>query len=193
MPADVAHIGQATESSATASNVRSPRTVLVHCTIARTENGAPLPGHAWLAMQPLLHKPVLCLKPPNGPIETFFLRTFETPERDASGCGWHLIRRDKVHTSREEGEFSLEVIRLYPVTSPTNDQQLDDVVEAIRGFTTQVVAQSDFQHLLASPDEFSWLELPNYPTQGSAQAPVASSVSPLAPASLHFFFGRQFH
>ena len=133
-------------------------------------------------MQPLLHKPVLCLKPPNGPIETFFLRTFETPERDASGCGWHLIRRDKVHTSREEGEFSLEVIRFCPVTSPTNDQQLDDVVEAIRGFTTQVLAQSDFQHLLASPDEFSWLELPNYPTQGSAQAPVASSVSPLAPA-----------
>ena len=78
MPADVAHIGQATESSATASNVRSPRTVLVRCAIARSENGAPVQGHVWLAMQPLLRTPVLCLKPLNGPIEFFFFKTSRT-------------------------------------------------------------------------------------------------------------------
>ena len=180
MPTDAAHTGRAV-SSATASNVRSPRTVLVHCAIARSENGTPVQGHVWLALQPLLRTPVLCVKPPNGPIEIFFLKTFESPERDASGCGWHLVSKIKVHCKTDE--FRSDLIRLYPVTSPTIDQQLEDVVDAIRGFTTQVLAKSDFQHLLASPDEFSRLELPDYPTQDSAQAPVASSVSPLAPAS----------
>ena len=180
MPTDAAHTGRAV-SSATASNVRSPRTVLVHCAIARSENGTPVQGHVWLALQPRLRTPVLCLKPLNGPIEILFFQTFGTPERDASGCGWHLVSKIKVHCKTDE--FRSDLIRLYPVTSPTIDQQLEDVVDAIRGFTTQVLAKSDFQHLLASPDEFSSLELPDYPTQDSAQAPVASSVSPLAPAS----------
>ena len=180
MPTDAAHTGRAV-SSATASNVRSPRTVLVHCAIARSENGTPVQGHVWLALEPRLRTPVLCLKPLNGPIEILFFQTFGTPERDASGCGWHLVSKIKVHCKTDE--FRSDLIRLYPVTSPTIDQQLEDVVDAIRGFTTQVLAKSDFQHLLASPDEFSRLELPDYPTQDSAQAPVASSVSPLAPAS----------
>ena len=177
MPADVAHIGQATESSATASNVRSPRTVLVRCAIARSENGAPVQGHVWLAMQPLLRTPVLCLKPLNGPIEFFFFKTLGTPDRDASGCGWHLVSKIKVHCKTDE--FRSELIRLYPMTSPAIDQQLDDVAAAIRGFATQALAKSDFQHLLDSPDEMSRLELPNYPTQGSAQAPVLEVCPPL--------------
>ena len=180
MPTDAAHTGRAV-SSATASHVRSPRTVLVHCAIARSENGTPVQGHVWLALQPRLRTPVLCLKPLNGPIEILFFQTFGTPERDASGCGWHIVSKIKVHCKTDE--FRSDLIRLYPVTSPTIDQQLEDVVDAIRGFTTQVLAKSDFQHLLASPDEFSSLELPDYPTQDSAQAPVTSSVSPLAPAS----------
>ena len=187
MPTDVAHAGRAVESSATAPNVLSPRTVLVHCAIARSENETPVQGHVWLALHWILRTPVLCLKPLNGPIEFFFLKTFDPPERDASGCGWHLISKLKVHCKAGEqgnGEvFRSEVTRLYPVTTPAIDQQLEDVVDTIRGFTTQVLAKSDFQHLLASPDEFSRLELPDYPTQDSAQAPVASSVSPLAPAS----------
>ena len=187
MPADVAHAGRAVESSATAPNVLSPRTVLVHCAIARSENESPVQGHVWLALHWILRTPVLCLKPLNGPIEFFFLKTFDPPERDASGCGWHLISKLKVQCKAGEqgnGEvFRSEVTRLYPVTTPAIDQQLEDVVDTIRGFTTQVLAKSDFQHLLASPDEFSSLELPDYPTQDSAQAPVASSVSPLAPAS----------
>ena len=90
MPTDAAHTGRAV-SSATASNVRSPRTVLVHCAIARSENGTPVQGHVWLALQPRLRTPVLCLKPLNGPIAILFFQTFGTPERDASGCGWHLV------------------------------------------------------------------------------------------------------
>ena len=176
MPTDAAHTGRAV-SSATASNVRSPRTVLVHCAIARSENGTPVQGHAWLALQPRLRTPVLCLKPLNGPIEILFFQTFGTPERDASGCGWHLVSKIKVHCKTDE--FRSDLIRLYPVTSPTIDQQLEDVVDAIRGFTTQVLAKSDFQHLLASPDEFSRLELPNHPTQDSAQAPVLEVRPPL--------------
>ena len=152
MPTDAAHAGRAV-SSATASNVRSPRTVLVHCAIARSENGTPVQGHVWLALQPRLRTPVLCLKPLNGPIEILFFQTFGTPERDASGCGWHLVSKIKVHCKTDE--FRSDLIRLYPVTSPTIDQQLEDVVDAIRGFTTQVLAKSDFQHLQASPDEFS--------------------------------------
>ena len=84
MPTDAAHTGRAV-SSATASNVRSPRTVLVHCAIARSENGTPVQGHVWLALHWILRTPVLCLKPLNGPIEVFFLKTFDPPERDASG------------------------------------------------------------------------------------------------------------
>ena len=167
MPTDVAHTGRAIESSAIASDVLSPRTVLVHCAIAMSETEAPVQGNVWLALQPLLRTPVLCVKPPNGPIEIFFLKAFESPERDASGRGWHLVSMIKVHCKTDE--FRSEVIRLYPAASPTIDQQLEDVVDAIRGFTTQVLAKSDFQHLLASPDEFSRLELPNYPSQDSAQ------------------------
>ena len=170
--------GDVRPEPAVASNVLSPRTVLVHCAIAMSENEAPVQGNVWLALHSMLQTPVLCVKPLNGPIETLFLKTFETLERDASGGGWRLTRKSKVH-----GEFRSDLIRLYPVTTPAIDQQLEDVVDAIRGFTTQVLAKSDFQHLLASPDEFSSLELPDYPTQDSAQAPVTSSVSPLAPAS----------
>ena len=82
-----------------------------------------------------------------------------------------------------EGEFSSEVTRLYPVTTPAIDQQLEDVVDTIRGFTTQVLAKSDFQHLLASPDEFSRLELPDYPTQ--AQRAGTSTRSPSTASGLH--------
>ena len=172
MPTDDAHSGRAVETSAIASNVLSPRTVLVHCAIAMSENEAPVQGNVWLALQPLLRTPVLCVKPLNGPIEILFFQTFGTPERDASGCGWHFVSRTKVHTSCKEGEFRSEMIRLSPVTSQTTDQQLDDAIAAIRGFTTQVLARADFQHLRALPDEFSRNELPEYFTQSGVQAPV---------------------
>ena len=74
----------------------SPRTVLVHCAIAMSENEAPVQGNVWLALQPLLHTPVLCVKPLNGPIEILFFKTFGTPERDASGCGWHFVCKTMV-------------------------------------------------------------------------------------------------
>ena len=56
------------ESPVMAPNVLSPRTVLVHCTITRSENGAPVQGNVWLAMQSMLRTPVLCVKPSNGPM-----------------------------------------------------------------------------------------------------------------------------
>lgn len=72
-----------------------------------------------------------------------------------------------------------ELIRLYPTTPQTSDQQLDDVIAAIRGFATQVLTKADFQHLMASPDEMSRLELPTFPTQSSVQPPVLAVCSPL--------------
>ena len=105
MPTDAAHAGRAVESSAIASNVLSPRTVLVHCAIALSENEAPVQGTVWLALHPWFRTPVLCVKPLNGPIEFRFFKTFGTPERDASGCGWQFVCKTKVHTSCEEGEF----------------------------------------------------------------------------------------
>ena len=165
------------EPPTVASNVLPPRTVLVHCAIAMSENEAPIQGNVWLALQPLLRTPVLCLKPLNDPIEAIFLKTFETPERDASGCGWRLVSKTKVHC--KEGAFMSELIRLYPTTPQTSDQQLDDVIAAIRGFATQVLAKADFQHLMASPDGLSQLELPTFPTQSNVQPPVLSVCSPL--------------
>ena len=85
------------ESPVMAPNVMAPRTVLVHCTIARSENGAPVQGNVWLETHWILRTPVLCVKPLNDPIEAIFLKTFETPERDASGCGWRLGFKTKVH------------------------------------------------------------------------------------------------
>ena len=166
------------EPPTVASNVLPPRTVLVHCAIAMSENEAPIRGNVWLALQPLLRTPVLCVKPLNGPIEILFFKTFGTPERDASGCGWHFVSRTKVHTSCKEGEFRSEMIRLSPVTSQTTDQQLDDVIAAIRGFTTQVLAKSDFLHLMALPEGMSRNELPDF-TESSAQAPVTEVCPPL--------------
>ena len=165
------------ESPVMAPNVMAPRTVLVHCTIARSENGAPVQGNVWLEMHWILRTPVLCVKPLNDPIEAIFLKTFETPERDASGCGWRLGFKTKVHC--KEGAFMSELIRLYPTTPQTSDQQLDDVIAAIRGFATQVLAKADFQHLMASPDEMSRLGLPTFPTQSSVQPPVLAVCSPL--------------
>ena len=165
------------ESPVMAPNVMAPRTVLVHCTIARSENGAPVQGNVWLEMHWILRTPVLCVKPLNDPIEAIFLKTFETPERDASGCGWRLGFKTKVHC--KEGAFMSELIRLYPTTPQTIDQQLDDVIAAIRGFATQVLAKADFQHLMASPDEMSRLALPTFPTQSSVQPPVPAVCSPL--------------
>ncbi len=111
----------------------SPRSKLVHCTITRPENGAPVQGNVWLAMQPMLHTPVLCVRPLNDPIELIFPKPLEMPERDASGCGWQLVRKIRVFGG-EEFAFKLEMIRLYPVTSQTSDLQLDDVVAVIREF-----------------------------------------------------------
>ena len=165
------------ESPVMAPNVTAPRTVLVHCTIARSENGAPVQGNVWLEMHWILRTPVLCVKPLNDPIEAIFLKTFETPERDASGCGWRLGFKTKVHC--KEGALMSELIRLYPTTPQTSDQQLDDVIAAIRGFATQVLAKADFQHLMASPDEMSRLALPTFPTQSSVQPPVLAVCSPL--------------
>ena len=110
MPIDAAHTGRAIESPVLAPKMLSPRTVLVHCAIARSENEAPVQGNVWLALQPLLRTPVLCLKPLNGPIEILFFKTFGTPERDASGCGWQFVCKTKVHTSCKEGEFSSDLI-----------------------------------------------------------------------------------
>ena len=89
---------------------------------------------------------MLCVKPSNGPIEVIFFKALETPQRDASGCGWHLVCKTMVRGG-EGFECKSEMIRLYPVTSQTIDQQLDDAIAAIRGLTTQVLAKSDFQHL----------------------------------------------
>ena len=118
-----------------APNAQSPRTVLVHCTITRSENGAPVQGNVWLAIQPLLRTPVLCVKPLNDPIEIIFLRTLEMPEDDASGRGWNLVIKLRVHC--KEDEFKSEIIRLSPATSQTSDQQLDDDVAVIREFKAQ--------------------------------------------------------
>jgi hypothetical protein len=76
MPVDVAHYARATEPI-TAPTALSPRSVLVHCTlaIARSESGAPVQGDAWLALQPMLRTPVLCVKPSNNPIEAIFLKS----------------------------------------------------------------------------------------------------------------------
>jgi hypothetical protein len=176
-------------------NVLSPRTVLVHCTITRSENGAPVQGNVWLAIQPLLRTPVLCVKPLNDPIEIIFLRTLEMPEDDASGRGWNLVIKLRVHC--KEDEFKSEIIRLSPATSQTSDQQLDDVVAVIREFKAQALAtaaareaghegpttKSDFQHLLALTADMSLNELPEYFTPGSVQTSVLEarplpSVSP---------------
>ena len=108
------------ESPVMVPNVLSPRTILVHCTITRSESGAPVQGNVWLAIQPLLRTPVLCVKPLNDRIEFIFLRTLETPERDASGRGWKLVIRLRVHCN--EDEFKSEIIRLSPATSQTNEQ-----------------------------------------------------------------------
>ena len=78
------------------------------------------------------------------------------------------------------------MIRLYPATSQTSDQQLDDVVAVIRAFRAHALAtaaakeaghtvpttKSDFQHLCASPDEMSRNELPEYFIQSSVQISV---------------------
>jgi hypothetical protein len=105
-------------------NVLSPRTVLVHCTITRSESGAPVQGNVWLAIQPLLRTPVLCVKPLNDRIEFIFLRTLEMPERDASGRGWKLVIKlrvlvIKLRVHGKEDEFESEIIRLSPATSQT--------------------------------------------------------------------------
>jgi hypothetical protein len=190
MPVDVAHYARATEPIM-APTVLSPRSVLVHCTIARSESGAPVQGSAWLALQPMLRTPALCVKPANNPIGVIFLKTLEMPERDASGCGWHLVCSTRVH-SAEGFAFKSETIRLYPSTAQTIDQQLDDVVAVIREFRAQALArveareagrtgptiQSDYQHLLASPDEMSRNELPEYLPQSSAQTSVLEVGSP---------------
>ena len=157
------------EPLAMTSNLLSPRSVLVHCFIARSDTEPPVQGHIWLALHWILRKPVLCLKPPNGPIDFFFLRTFAAPERDTSGRGWHLVSKSKVPD--RAGEFISYVIRLFPVTSQTICQQLDDVIAAIRGLATRVLAEAEFQHLMASPDDDERFrhELPTFPIQSSVQ------------------------
>ena len=120
---------------------------------------------------------MLCVKPLNGPIEILFFKTFGTPERDASGCGWHFVCKTMVRCG-EAFECKSDLIRLCPVTSQTIDQQLDDVIAAIRGFTTQVLAKSDFLHLMALPEGMSRNELPDF-TESSAQAPVHEVCPPL--------------
>ena len=181
------------ESSIAAPNVLSPRTVLVHCTIARSENGTPVQGSVWLARQPMLRTPVLCVKPLNDPIECIFFKTLEMPERDAMGFGWKLVSKTKVNCKADE--FKSEIIRLYPITSQTSDQQLDDAVAAIREFRAQALAtaeaertglmgptiKSDFQHLLSTPDEMSRNELPEYFTRGNVPAPEVRSSPPVCP------------
>jgi hypothetical protein len=167
-----------------ATTVLSPRSILVHCTLTRSENGAPVQESVWLALQPMLRTPVLCVKPSNGPIEAIFFKTLEMPERDATGRGWHLICKTRAKS---------EMILLYPTTSQTRDQQLDEVVATIREFRAQALATAeatkagregpptklDFRHLLALPDEMSRNELPAYFTQSSAQTSVREVSSPL--------------
>jgi hypothetical protein len=140
MPTDVAHYGRATEP-VMAPTVLSPRSILVHCALARSENGAPVPAHVWLALQPNLRTPVLCGKPSNGPIDVIFFKTLELPERDATGRGWKLFIKTRVHGKADE--FNSETIRLFPITSQTSDQQLDDVVAAIRAFRAQALVTAD--------------------------------------------------
>ena len=185
MPTDVVHYGRATES-VMAPTVLSPRSILVQCTLARSENAAPVQGHVWLALQPMLRTPVLCVKPSNGPIEAIYFKTLAKPERDATGCGWHLISTTRVHCT---AEFKSEIIiRLYPASPQTSDQQLDDVAAAIREFRAQAEAKEagytgpstklDFQHLLALPDGESRDELPEYFTQSGAQTSALEVGSP---------------
>ena len=57
------------------------------------------------------------------------------------------------------------------MTSQTTDQQLGDIIAAIRGFTTQVLTKSDFLQLWALPEGMSRNELPEYFTQSGVQAP----------------------
>jgi hypothetical protein len=194
MPTDVAHYGRATEP-VMAPTVLSPRSILVHCTLARSENGAPVPAHVWLALQLNLRTPVLCVKPSNDPIDVIFFKALELPEkklpeRDATGRGWKLFIKTRVHGKADE--FNSETIRLSPITSQTSDQQLDDVVAAIREFRAQALATTDatkaghqgpfnkldFQHLIASPDADSRDELPEYFTQSSAQTSALEVGSP---------------
>jgi hypothetical protein len=121
------------------------------------------------------------VKPSNGPIEVIFFKTLELPERDATRRGWKLFITTRVQGKADE--FNSETIRLSPITSQTSDRQLDDVVAAIREFRAQALATAaatkaghqgpanklDFQHLLASPDEMSRNELPEYFIKTSAQ------------------------
>jgi hypothetical protein len=89
----------------------------------------------------MLRTPALCasVKPSNGPIEAIYFKTLAKPERDATGCGWHLISTTRVHCT---AEFKSEIIiRLYPASPQTSDQQLDDVVAAIREFRAQEEAK----------------------------------------------------
>ena len=194
MPTDVAHYGRATEP-VMAPTVLSPRSILVHCTLARSENGAPVPAHVWLALQLNLRTPVLCVKPSNDPIDVIFFKALELPEkklpeRDATGRGWKLFIKTRVHGKADE--FNSETIRLSPITSQTSDQQLDDVVAAIREFRAQALAAAaatkaghqgpanklDFQHLLASPDGDSRDDLPKCFTQSSVQTSALEVGSP---------------
>ena len=107
MPTDVAHTGRVTKYDGNT-------TTAAHCTSARSEDGALVPGEVWLAMQPLLRTPMLCLQPSSEPepTEFIFLRTLEIPQRDSLGRGWHLISKLRTHAHKEE--FRLEIIRLYP-------------------------------------------------------------------------------
>jgi hypothetical protein len=149
-------------------------------------------------MHPMLRTPVLCVKPLNDPIALIFLKTLEAPQRDTSERGWKLVIKLRVQC--KEDEFKSEIIRLSPTTSHTSDQQLDDVVAAIREFKAQAIAREeatktgqkcpttnlDFQHLLASPDELSRNELPEYFTQSSVQTSVLEvrSLLPVYPQAV---------
>jgi hypothetical protein len=145
MPTDVAHYASGRVAEPVmAPTVLSPRSILVHCTLARSENGcahgAAVPAHVWLALQTNLRTPVLCVKPSNGPIDVIFFTTLELPERDATGRGWKLFIKTRVHGKADE--FNSGTIRLSPITSHTSDQQLDDIVAAIREFRAQALSLS---------------------------------------------------
>jgi hypothetical protein len=141
-PEDAAPVQGDVRLESPVTNVLSPRTFLAHCIIARSENGAPVQGSVWLAMQPMLHAPVLCVKPSNDPIELIFLKPLEMPERDASGRGWQLVRKIRVFGG-EEFAFKSEMIRLFPLTAQTSDQQLDDVVAVIRELKAHALAKAE--------------------------------------------------
>jgi hypothetical protein len=99
-------------------------------------------------------------------------------------------RQLRVHCKADE--FNSETIRLSPITSQTSDQQLDDVVAAIREFRAQALATAeatkaghqgpsntlDFQHLLAVLDGASRDDLPEYFIQSSAQTSALEVGSP---------------